>query len=206
MLTDLWSMLVNIFRLLKLLLTVKSHSMRKAGKCWSIADLFEEQVDRDPEREQFVQVETGARMSLKELDTLANQCAHWGMSVGLHTSSKDTVAMMMVNSADFVAFWFGMAKIGVKTALINTGSVGIALKHSVETTLKDNEGLKMLIISRELYISLPDTIEDDFEKLGISVNVWEDLYTPGLESYGGGEVMREIGAISMANKTRPLNR
>lgn len=61
----------------------------------------------------------------------------------------------------------------------------------------------MLVISRELYAKLPASIEDDFEEKGVGVCIWEDLYTPTLESYGGGGVMREIGAISTANKTRP---
>ena len=72
-----------------------------------------------------------------------------------------------------------MAKIGVVTALINTGSVGIALSHSVETALEGNEGIKLLVISRELYAALPSSVEDEFDKLGIQVHIWEELYTPG---------------------------
>ena len=72
--------------------------------------------------------------------------------------------------------------------------------HSVETALRDNEGIKLLVISRELYTALPSTVENEFEQLGIQVMIWEELYTPGLNRTGCGG---EIGIISTANKTRP---
>ena len=182
---SVWIMVINVVRLLRLLFAVRFHSIRYTGKSWSVADLFEEQVRKDPSRVQFVCAEDGRSMTLGEADTIANQVAHWGMSTGLHLSSTDTVALMMENSPEYSCFWYGMAKIGVVTALINTGSVGIALVHSVVTALEGNEGVRYLVISRSLCDAgcLDATVMAEFSRNDVEVVVWEDLYASVPEQY-----------------------
>ena len=64
-----------------------------------------------------------------ELDARASQYAHWGLQNGLQVG--DCVALFLDNQPDYIAFWFGMAKIGVITALINNNLQGPGLAHCV---------------------------------------------------------------------------
>ena len=124
-------------------------------------------------------VEDGKETTLSELDEMANQVAHWGMSAGLHVSSYDSIALMMENRSEFVSFWYGMAKIGVPVALINTGSVGLALTHSVTKALENNKGSKMLITTRELYDGISPDAEMTLKSHSVEILLWEDLSCAG---------------------------
>lgn len=71
----------------------------------------------------------GACMSFRDVEALANRFAHWGTSIGL--KKGDCVALFMHNRPEFIAFWVGMAKIGVITALLNYNVRGKPLAHSI---------------------------------------------------------------------------
>ncbi len=97
---------------------------------YTLADAIEEAVDDHAERT-FISFE-GREISYAEFDARANQFAHWGLSVGL--KKGDCVALFMENRPDYIAFWAGMAKIAVKTALINYNLTGAGLAHCVKIT------------------------------------------------------------------------
>ena len=54
----------------------------------------------------------------RELDAMANRFGHWAQSRRLKRG--DTIALVMLNRAEYIAAWMGFAKVGVGTALINT--------------------------------------------------------------------------------------
>ena len=72
----------------------------------------------------------GRQMTYGELDRLANRFAYWGLSKGLNRG--DTVALMMENRPEYIAAWYGLSKIGVVTALVNTNLTGKSLARSLE--------------------------------------------------------------------------
>ncbi len=95
---------------------------------YTLADAVEDAVDDHDERV-FISFE-GQEITYAEFEKRANQFAHWGLSVGL--TKGDCVALFMENRPDYIAFWAGMAKIAVKTALINYNLTGAGLAHCIK--------------------------------------------------------------------------
>ena len=90
-----------------------------------VCDDWEEAVDRFPDN---VAVEDDRRrLTYREFDAMANRFGHWAQ--GRRLKRGDTVALMMLNRAEYIAAWMGFAKVGVATALINTNLSGHALAH-----------------------------------------------------------------------------
>ncbi len=73
-----------------------------------------------------------------------------------HLKRGDCIALMMENRPEFVGIWYGMSKIGVTTALINTNLRSKVLLHSIEVAKP-----KLIIYDEELeqgiYFSLVKT-------------------------------------------------
>ena len=90
-----------------------------------ICDDWEEAVDRFPDH---VAIEDDRlTLTYRELDAMANRFGHWAQSRRLKRG--DTIALVMLNRAEYIAAWIGFAKVGVATALINTNLTGHALGH-----------------------------------------------------------------------------
>jgi len=90
-----------------------------------VCDDWEEAVDKYPDH---VAIEDDRRcLTYRELDAMANRFGHWAQSRRLKRS--DTIALVMLNRAEYIAAWLGFAKVGVATALINTNLTGRALAH-----------------------------------------------------------------------------
>jgi fatty-acyl-CoA synthase len=68
-------------------------------------------------------------LSYRELAARSNQYAHWGLLQGLRAG--DVAGLLMPNCAEYVAVWFGLTRIGVTVALLNTHLSGDALEHSI---------------------------------------------------------------------------
>src|SRR3990167_3351939 len=94
---------------------------------YTLADAIEDAVDDHSDRT-FISLE-GQEITYADFEARANRFAHWGLSVGL--KAGDTIALFMENRPDYIAFWTGMAKIAVKTALINYNLSGAGLAHCV---------------------------------------------------------------------------
>ncbi|MEG2313033.1 long-chain-acyl-CoA synthetase, partial [Brevundimonas sp.] len=90
-----------------------------------ICDDIEEAVDKYPDNIAF-EDET-RKLTYREFEALANRYANW--AAGRNLKRGDTIALMMHNRVEYVAAWFGFAKVGVATALINNNLTGPALAH-----------------------------------------------------------------------------
>jgi len=66
-------------------------------------------------------------MTWSELDEAANRTANWARSVGLERG--DVVGLSMENRPEYIATWFGLSRLGVVTALLNTNLTGERLAH-----------------------------------------------------------------------------
>ena len=97
---------------------------------YGVADLLEARSADAAERA-FVIFE-GRTVSFAEMNELANRVAHAALSAGL--KSGDVVALMMENRPEFPMVWLGLAKVGIVTALLNTGARGDVLRHALEQT------------------------------------------------------------------------
>lgn len=177
----IWRLLYAIKCLLTLLVSVRTHALRFGGKNYSFADEFESRVDKTPDIAQFISADDGTTATFSKIDQIANQVGHWALQRGLRPN--DTVALMMSNRAEYCAFWMGMAKVAVRTALINTNAVGKALTHSVEVATSDNSGAKILVIDRTVQAKLSSSssssssdVHEMFSRMGVIVLCWEDLY------------------------------
>ena len=69
----------------------------------------------------------GRTVSYGELDAMANRYAHWAK--GLNLRRGQTVALFMPNRLEYFAIWYGLSKVGVVTALINSQLSGLPLAH-----------------------------------------------------------------------------
>ncbi|MCP8689519.1 long-chain-acyl-CoA synthetase [Marinobacterium sedimentorum] len=72
------------------------------------------------------------RLSYAEVDARANQVAHAALASGL--KAGDVCGLAMENRPAFFHTWFGLTKIGVVVAFINTQVSGRALEHAIEAT------------------------------------------------------------------------
>jgi fatty-acyl-CoA synthase len=69
----------------------------------------------------------GRSLTYGELDALANRYAHWAK--GLNLRRGQVVALFMPNRLEYFAVWYGLSKVGVVTALINSQLAGLPLAH-----------------------------------------------------------------------------
>ncbi|NRD90839.1 long-chain-acyl-CoA synthetase [Sphingopyxis sp. BSNA05] len=90
-----------------------------------ITDDIEATIDRYPDNIAFHF--EGDTVTYAEFEARANRIAHWALAQGYQAG--DTVALFMENAPDFVATWFGLSKVGIITALINSNLEGAGLAH-----------------------------------------------------------------------------
>ncbi|ENO78607.1 long-chain-acyl-CoA synthetase [Thauera sp. 63] len=112
----------------------------KPAAQYTVADRLEEQAARFGERNFLIY--GGRRFSYAEVDARANQVAHALHARGLRCG--DVCALAMENRPEFFFYWFGLAKLGVVVAVINTHVSGRPLTHALETT-----GARAAIIGEE---------------------------------------------------------
>jgi len=132
--------LAHDIKTLSKLAKVKTAVSRAIKEHYTLADVWEQAVDRYDQKPSVLF--EGKSMSFREMDALANRFAHWGTSVGL--KKGDVVALYMHNRPEFIAFWVGMTKIGVITALVNYNVRGKPLIHSIGVS-----GAKMVVTGNE---------------------------------------------------------
>ena len=133
-----------LLKLLKLLIAVRTHAHKNGNKLYSFADRFEASVDDPALRDNMLirsvdadadAADKSSSYTFAQMDARANQCAHWYLHMHRDSDggsdSTSTVALLMGNCPDYVAFWLGMAKAGASTALLNTNAKGRTLTHSI---------------------------------------------------------------------------
>ncbi|KJH42576.1 AMP-binding enzyme [Dictyocaulus viviparus] len=92
-------------------------------------ELFLEQVRKHPEKVACTEVETGRQVTYDELNKLMNKYANYFSSIGY--KKGDVVSLFMENGIEFFAIWFGLSKIGVVSAFINSNLKLQPLAHSI---------------------------------------------------------------------------
>jgi fatty-acyl-CoA synthase len=73
---------------------------------------------------------TGATLTFKQTNVLANRVATWALAEGL--TDQKCVAFMAENRIEYFPFWCGVGKVGGVTALINTNLRSDALLHAIQ--------------------------------------------------------------------------
>ncbi|HWW12227.1 MAG TPA: long-chain-acyl-CoA synthetase [Brevundimonas sp.] len=140
-----------------------------------VCDDWEEAVDKFPDH---IAIQDDRRsISYRDLDAMANRFGHWAVSRRLKRG--DTVALVMLNRAEYIAAWIGFSKVGVGTALINTNLTGHALAHcltisNASQVVTDEDCWRKVedarpLVDRNLMLwvlGLPDTDEAD-ERRGL---------------------------------------
>ena len=124
----------------------------KPSDAYTIADRFEAQAQANPDNTFLIY--QGQHYSYGEVDKRANQVANVVASRGL--LAGDVCAMALENRPEFFFVWFGLAKIGVVVAFINTQIQGAALSHSVIST-----EASAVIVGEECAHLFAKTIQDE---------------------------------------------
>lgn len=106
----------------------------KPGSRVNVADDLERAVDRHASR--IAILFENERWTYADLELRANRYATWAVDQGIDPGA--TVALFMENRPDYLAVWFGLAKVGIATALINTQLTGTGLAHCVATACADH--------------------------------------------------------------------
>lgn len=114
--------------------TLARVSRLKPGSRVNVADDLERAVDRHASR--IAILFEDERWTYADLERRANRYASWAMNLGIDSGA--TVALFMENRPDYLAVWFGLAKVGIATALINTQLTGAGLAHCVATAGADH--------------------------------------------------------------------
>ncbi|MDR0212244.1 MAG: long-chain-acyl-CoA synthetase [Pseudomonas putida] len=112
----------------------------KPADLYTLADRLEQQARRFAERPFLIYGEQ--TLSYGEIDARANQMAHTFYAKGLRAG--DVCAIAMENRPAFFSTWFGLVKLGVVVAFINTQVSGKPLLHALATT-----AAKALVIGEE---------------------------------------------------------
>jgi len=112
----------------------------KPADLYTLADRLEQQARQHGQRPLLIYGEEV--LSYAEVDARANQMAHTFHARGLRAG--DVCALAMENRPAFFASWFGLVKLGVVVAFINTQVSGKPLLHALATT-----GAKALVVGEE---------------------------------------------------------
>lgn len=102
----------------------------KPRDLYTLADRLEQQALEQGERPLLMYGEQ--TLSYAEVDARANQMAHTFYANGLRAG--DVCALAMENRPEFFCSWFGLVKLGVVVAFINTQVSGKPLLHALQTT------------------------------------------------------------------------
>ncbi len=118
----------------------RAANLIKPADHYTVADRLEEQAARFGDRVFLIYGEQ--RFSYAEVDARANQVAHALHARGLRCG--DVCALALENRPEFFFYWFGLAKLGVVVAVINTQVSGRPLAHALETT-----GARAVVVGEE---------------------------------------------------------
>ncbi|XP_015687588.1 long-chain fatty acid transport protein 4 [Protobothrops mucrosquamatus] len=115
----------------------------------TIPALFQQTVQRHPEKVALVFQGTGEKWTFRQLDDYSNQVANYFYEQGFR--SGDAVALFMESCNQYVGLWLGLAKIGVETALLNSNVRQESLVHCIQIS-----HAKAIVFGSELAEALKD--------------------------------------------------
>ncbi|KAL7070845.1 hypothetical protein ACQ4LE_009743 [Meloidogyne hapla] len=164
--------LSGFFRLLKL--------QNKMEKQWkidkTIGNIFENTVNKHPQKDCIIEAETGRIISFRELDDMANKFGNYFnekllINENPLNSSSETIGILLENCIEFVAIWLGLSKIGLTTAWINTQLRGQSLYHSINIV-----NCKVIITSKIHVEELFNAINKELINSDIKIFIINDLH------------------------------
>ena len=106
-----------------------------------LGDVLTRQAAQHPDKDALIYPELGLRWSFRQLEELAQTCAHGLASLGIRKGER--VALWSTNLPEWVVLFFGLAKLGAVMVTVNT----LLRKHEVEYLLSQSEAYT-LILSR----------------------------------------------------------
>ncbi|GMR46666.1 hypothetical protein PMAYCL1PPCAC_16861, partial [Pristionchus mayeri] len=115
-----------------LLIKIKREMRKRINANRPVHEIWLERMRKEPLKEAAVEVETGRSVTYRELNELMNKYAKYFSAHGY--KHGDVVALFMENNIDFIAAWFGLSKIGVISAFINTNLKLEPLAHSINVS------------------------------------------------------------------------
>jgi len=126
-----------------------------------------------PNLEAYVEPSTGIRMNYRELNEMANRCA----DVLAHTELKagDRVALLMANCVEFVAMFYGAAKLGLVVVPLNTRLAANELAF-----ILSDSGARMLVYGSECAETTKGIKANDEHPLAIEV--WQQAHGDGADN------------------------
>jgi len=149
----------------------------KPRDLYTLADRLEEQVREHGQRPFLIYA--GQALSYAQVDARANQMAHTFYAKGLRAG--DVCALLMENRPDFFYTWFGLVKLGVVVAFINTQVSGKPLLHALQST-----AAKAVVVGEECLANLQAT--DDLPTLSYwllpdAENPWHGALPRGIDAH-----------------------
>ena len=94
----------------------------------TLRDKIESVAARYPDN--IALVSDGESLTYAEMNGRSNRYARWAMAQGL--GKGDAIALLMPNRAEYLCAWFGFAKAGCITALLNTNLAGKSLAYCID--------------------------------------------------------------------------
>ncbi|MEO0591401.1 MAG: long-chain-acyl-CoA synthetase [Pseudomonadota bacterium] len=134
-----------------------------------IADEFEQSVDAYPDQAAFVF--EGETTTYRAFDERANTVAHWALAQGLKPG--DAVALIMENTPDYPAIWYGLSKVGVVAALINTNLEGEGLAHCI--SIVDSKAVIASGVQASRAMAVAPSVSNDLKVWDMDGEAGEDL-------------------------------
>lgn len=114
----------------KMDLRAQAAGLIKPADLYTLADRLEDQAEKYGDRTFLIYGEQ--RFSYADVNGCANQVAHAALTMGLKPG--DTCAIALENRPEFFFTWFGLTKMGVVVAFINTQVNGVPLTHAITST------------------------------------------------------------------------
>ncbi|MFK0571453.1 long-chain-acyl-CoA synthetase, partial [Endozoicomonas sp.] len=102
----------------------------KPRNLYTVADRLEARAECYAERDFLIYGDQ--IFSYQEVNCRANRVAHAALEMGLKPG--DTCAIALENRPEFFFTWFGLARVGVVVAFLNTQVNGVPLRHAVVST------------------------------------------------------------------------
>jgi fatty-acyl-CoA synthase len=121
----------------------------KAGDV-SLPALLPMLADRFGENPLFIEADD-RRVTYREFHIRVQQYGRLALDLGLQ--KNDVVGLSMANSADYVAIWLGLARIGCSVALLNTNLLPDALAHCLRVA-----GARYVVSDTLLYGRTPSDV------------------------------------------------
>lgn len=141
----------------------KAAQLIKPYAKYTIADRLEQQAQSQQDKTFLVY--NDQHFSYAEVDQRANQVANLAASRGLNAG--DVCAMVLENRPEFFFIWFGLTKLGVIVAFINSQVHGAPLSHAIKET-----EASAVIVGEECAHLVSKTISDITDCSLLQVPLW----------------------------------